>query len=48
MKYAIINVKLWSNIDQNIKLYMDSMTNLCRILQSAQLKITSEPLKIVV
>lgn len=48
MKYATINVKLWSNIDQNMKLYIDSMTNLCRILQSVKLKITSEPLKIVV
>lgn len=47
MKYEIINVKLWNNINQNMKSYIDSMANLCRILQSVQLKITSEPLKIV-
>lgn len=48
VKYAIMNVKSWINIDQNMKLYIDSIANLCRILQSVQLKISSEPLKIVV
>lgn len=48
VKYAIMNVKSWINIDQNMKWCIDSIANLCRILQSVQLKITSETLKIVV